>query len=100
MMPTNSRHAATAIITAALLFGGTAEAKQPRSSIERHAFVKAVACPVTDRHRLPCPGYIIDHIEPLCAGGADHRSNMQWQTVEDAKIKDRGEREMCRRKPR
>lgn len=32
-----------------------------------------------------------DHIKPLKRGGADDPSNMQWQTVEDAKAKDRWE---------
>ena len=41
------------------------------------------------------PGYVVDHIVPLCAGGADAPSNMQWQTVEQAKIKDRQERAQC-----
>ncbi len=44
---------------------------------------------------MPCKGYIIDHIVPLCAGGADAAANMQWQTVQDAKVKDREERKMC-----
>ena len=43
------------------------------------------------------PGYVIDHVVPLCAGGADAPSNMQWQTVEAAKIKDRQERAECAR---
>lgn len=43
------------------------------------------------------PGYVIDHIVPLCAGGADAPSNMQWQTVEAAKAKDRQERAECAR---
>jgi hypothetical protein len=34
----------------------------------------------------------------LCAGGADDAANMQWQSVEDAKIKDRAEREQCRKR--
>ena len=37
------------------------------------------------------PGYVIDHIDPLKRGGADIPSNMQWQTVEAAKAKDRVE---------
>ena len=41
------------------------------------------------------PGYVVDHVMPLCAGGADAPSNMQWQTVEAAKVKDRQERAMC-----
>ena len=51
------------------------------------------------RHH-PCPGYVVDHIEPLCAGGPDDPGNMQWQTVKEAKEKDRKEREMCRRELR
>jgi len=37
-------------------------------------------------------GYVVDHIIPLECGGADVPSNMQWQTVQAAKIKDRTER--------
>lgn len=37
------------------------------------------------------PGYVIDHIIPLKRGGCDSVENMQWQTVEDAKAKDRWE---------
>jgi hypothetical protein len=41
-------------------------------------------------------GYVVDHIVPLECGGSDSPSNMQWQTVQEAKIKDRSERN-CRR---
>lgn len=34
---------------------------------------------------------------PLFTQGADSPSNMQWQTVVDAKTKDRAERKLCRR---
>jgi hypothetical protein len=37
------------------------------------------------------PGYVIDHIQALKHGGADKPSNMQWQTKEEAKAKDRWE---------
>lgn len=48
--------------------------------------------------RGACPGYVVDHVHPLCAGGPDAPSNMQWQTVQAAKVKDRAERAQCRRK--
>jgi hypothetical protein len=41
------------------------------------------------------PGYVVDHIRPLACGGADAPSNMQWQTREAAKAKDRTERIGC-----
>jgi hypothetical protein len=59
--------------------------------------VKKHPCPANGNTRGACPGHVVDHITPLRAGGADHPSNMQWQTREEAKIKDRREREMCRR---
>ena len=37
------------------------------------------------------PGYVIDHVIPLKRGGADAPANMQWQTREDARAKDKWE---------
>jgi hypothetical protein len=39
---------------------------------------------------------VIDHINPLACGGPDSPSNMQWQTKEAAKAKDKWERAGCR----
>jgi hypothetical protein len=47
-------------------------------------------------HRHGWPGHVIDHVVPLACGGADSPSNMQWQTVADAKAKDKVERKGCR----
>jgi hypothetical protein len=45
------------------------------------------------------PGYVVDHIIPLACGGPDTPENMQWQTVEAAKAKDRIERKECAAAP-
>ena len=42
------------------------------------------------------PGYVVDHIVPLACGGADAPSNMQWQTIEEGKAKDKTERIGCK----
>ncbi len=38
-----------------------------------------------------CEGYVIDHIVALKRGGPDAPANMQWQTVAEAREKDRVE---------
>lgn len=66
-------------------------AKQPRSTAAKHAFKQQHPCPTTGRSRGACPGYVIDHVVPLKRGGSDKPANMQWQTREDAKAKDKWE---------
>lgn len=42
------------------------------------------------------PGYVVDHIKPLACDGPDDPSNMQWQTVAEAKAKDKWKRRGCK----
>jgi hypothetical protein len=82
--------------TLALLAAAPAADATERDPHQRALFMKKHPCPANGNTRGACPGYVVDHIKPLCAGGADRPSNRQWQTREEAKIKDRREREICR----
>ena len=62
-----------------------------RSPHAKYEFKKLHPCPATGLSSGACPGYVIDHVIPLKRGGADNPDNMQWQTSEAAKIKDRTE---------
>lgn len=84
------------LVLALTLVAALAEAAAPRSSAAVIAFKRQQPCPATGQPRGPCPGWIVDHVVPLCANGADAPSNMQWQTVADAKAKDRDEVKQCR----
>lgn len=87
---------AGAAITWSLLAPQPAAAARYRSASAIAEFKRQQPCPSNGMPRGPCPGYIIDHVQPLCADGADHPRNMQWQTVVDAKEKDRDEWRTCR----
>ena len=72
-------------------------AREYRSREVTREFQRKHPCPSTGRTSGACPGYRRDHIEPLACGGPDAVSNMQWQTIRDAKAKDRWERRACGR---
>lgn len=82
-----------------LLLPAPAEARQHRSRLVLVEFQRQNPCPSTGRARGPCPGFVKDHIKALACGGADAVSNIQWQTVADAKAKDRVELKECDRRP-
>ncbi len=85
------------ILIAACALSTGASAEYARSKKVLREFVKLRACPATGLHRLPCPGWHMDHIIPLCAGGADSAENLQWLTREDHKAKTRIDVRECRR---
>lgn len=63
------------------------------------AFRKVNPCPSTNRFKGACPGWVVDHIWPLCAGGCDEPQNLQFQTKDASKRKDRLEVFICLRGP-
>lgn len=79
----------------ALAFLANAEARTKRSQSAKVEFKVVNSCPATGATKGPCSGYVIDHMWPLACGGEDHPRNMQWQTIENAKEKDKWERKMC-----
>jgi hypothetical protein len=89
---------AASIVTVVMVvvsFAVGANAEEHRSRAVTREFQREHPCPSTGLMTGRCPGYIKDHVIPLCAGGPDAVSNMQWQTVADSKDKDRLERREC-----
>ncbi len=66
-----------------------------RSQKAKNRFKLSHPCPATGLEYGACPGYIIDHVIALDCGGIDDPSNMQWQTISEAKSKDKWERKAC-----
>lgn len=60
-----------------------------RSATAKNRFRKENPCPSTGKGSGACPGYLIDHVVPLKRGRKDSPENMQWQTKEEAKAKDK-----------
>ena len=65
--------------------------KIARSAKAKDSFRKSRPCPATGKTHGACPGYVIDHVQSLKHGGPDSANNMQWQTTQAAKQKDRAE---------
>ena len=71
------------------------QAALARDPAQVREFRKTHACPATGKFSGACPGWVVDHAYPICAGGSDSPDNMVWQEVEASYIKDRLERELC-----
>src|SRR5262245_13178564 len=52
--------------------------KTHRDPAVAREFQREHPCPSNGKATGACPGYVKDHIKPLCAGGRDDTSNMQW----------------------
>lgn len=83
-------------VAAGMLFATDAHARIPRSSSVVSEFKRLYPCPVNGARRGPCPGHQVDHISPLCSGGADQVDNLQWLTVQEHRDKTRFDVLLCR----
>lgn len=88
------------IIIALMVAGNTFAAE--RSTAVTKRFRELNPCPATGKIQRTCPGYVIDHIEPLCAAADDAEfkrldalKNLQWQDTVTAKEKDKIELQYC-----
>jgi hypothetical protein len=87
--------AAALTATLASMFATAAESTRPNNA--EVLFRLTHPCPATAQTGGACTGYVIDRIIPRACGGADDPGNMQWQTIAEAKEKDRWERIGCRK---
>lgn len=71
----------------ALAFGAAARTERSRAQVNAFLRQQGLA-------RTP-PGYEVDHIMPLCAGGKDSPENMQLLTKEQHKAKTRDDLRRC-----
>lgn len=77
-----------------LLFAATAA--QARDPAQVRAFRHTHPCPATHSTTGACSGWVVDHLVPLCGGGADKPANMQWQRTAESYKKDTRERAYCK----
>jgi len=82
-------------VVALLVLAMPAYAATERSSTMVAHFKATHPCPANGHTKGACPGYVVDHIIPLCAGGDDAVYNMQWQTYAESKTKDKREVAYC-----
>ena len=91
------RKHANLVIIAAVILNILSACTATRSQAAKNEFKALHPCPANGATKGPCPGYVVDHIEPLACGGDDAPDNMQWQTLAEGKAKDKWERKDCRR---
>lgn len=86
------------ILASTVYMGYVLHEADARSRKPVRDFKAANVCPSTGLMDpdAPCPGHVVDHKEPLCAGGADTPQNMQYQEYQQSLLKDVWERRVCR----
>ena len=96
MRPSVCSLAAAIALWAATILPLSAAEDVRRSFKAEVLFRLANPCPATGRTQGECKGYVIDRVIPLVCGGEEDASNMQWQTIAEARAKDKWERIGCR----
>ena len=95
-MRNNLLRVAIVLISAISISNGTgARIKRDHKAVAE--FKRSSPCPSTGKPRGACPGWVVDHRTALACGGSDAPANMQWQTVAEAKAKDKWERRDCKK---
>ena len=84
-------------IVCLLVIGAFVDVAYGRDPAQVREFRKTHACPATGKLTGACPGWVVDHMIPLCAGGPDDPINMQWQDEATSFRKDIQERALCKR---
>jgi hypothetical protein len=86
---------AAIIVAVIVALSAPVKAREYRSREVTREFQRDHPCPSTGKFSGACPGFRKDHVVPLACGGPDAVSNLQWQTVADARAKDHWERKAC-----
>lgn len=92
-----NRFVASAACFSAFALSWPADAQIKRDRSQVRAFRAENPCPATGRTRGACPGWHVDHVIALCAGGHDRPHNMQWITREDHRFKTLVDVRECRK---
>lgn len=72
------------------------DGKLHRSQSTLIKFQKIYPCPSTGKTSGSCPGFVKDHIQPLCANGKDVPTNLMWSEHDWSVLRDKQEWRLCR----
>lgn len=81
--------------TTLLTVSAPADADDSRATSVMQAFRQGHPCPATGSLRGKCPGYVVDHVEPLCAGSSETADGLQWQTLSQVTAKNGWDQQYC-----
>lgn len=85
----------TAIAQESCVLPRTKAGNIKRSTTEVRHFKAHNPCPSTGKTTGSCPGYQVEHTQPLCACGPDKESNMTWMATAEHKIKTKADNKHC-----